>query len=154
MVHGGFHFFFNSFRFFWFFFNFHFFLGIRFGHTDGAQAVEGKFHFFSCLFLLNFDFFLISFFLSSRPLVRSYRCAQAVKGGIVLWIICKLKKLARVRVRPGFSYYNAEPGRAGIKCVFLNPSRAGPAFWQALSNPSRAGFQNRAKCRPLLVIEI
>src|SRR5436305_848370 len=81
-----------------------------------------------CVFLLNFDFFLISFFLSSRPLVQLYRCAQAVKGGIVLWIICKLKKLAWVRAGLGFSYYNAGPGRAGIKCVFLNPGQARPAF--------------------------
>ena len=90
--------------------------------------MEGKFHFFSCLFLLNFDFFLISFFLSSRPLVRSYRCAQAVKGRIVLWIICKLKKLAQVQAGSGFSYYNAKLSRAGIKCVFLNLGQAGPGF--------------------------
>ena len=89
--------------------------------------VHGGFHFFLILFV-SFDFFLISFFLSSRPLVRSYRCAQAVKGGIVLWIICKLKKLARVQAGPGFSYYNARPSRAGIKCVFLNPGWAGSAF--------------------------
>src|SRR2546423_7538042 len=60
-------FFFISFRYIDFFFDFPFFLllGLRFGRTDGARAVEGEFRFFLYpSFFLYFFFYFPCFFLS------------------------------------------------------------------------------------------